>query len=81
MIRYHFAPKSDMDKQIKVTGSLSNPSDGSNVWRRYFGSSHTAGLNAVYGDGSVRFAAFNVDPITWMRACVIDDGEVMGPLE
>ena len=77
VIRYHFPPKSDFDKQIKVMGTPSDPTGTGNVWRRYFGSSHVSGLNAVYGDGSVRFSAFNVDAILWMRSCVIDDGEVM----
>lgn len=51
------------------------------MWRRYFGSSHPGGLNAVYGDGSVRFAAFTVDPLVWMRACVIDDGQAAPTIE
>lgn len=78
VIRYHFPPMSDQDKRAIPSGSVSNPNDGSNVWRRYFGSSHAAGLNAVYGDGSVRFASFNVDAQAWMRACVIDDGNTGG---
>jgi prepilin-type processing-associated H-X9-DG protein len=45
------------------------------VWRRYFGSTHAGGLNSVFGDGSVRFAAFTVDATVWMRHCVIDDGQ------
>ena len=77
VVRWHFPPKSDTDPTIYITGSPSNPADGSNVWRRYFGSSHTGGLNAVFGDGAVRFVRFNVDPVAWMRACVIDDGQVL----
>jgi prepilin-type processing-associated H-X9-DG protein len=73
VIRYHFPPKSDTDPSIKVVGQPNDPA--ANTWRRYFGSSHTGGLNAVFGDGSVRFVRFNVDPVTWMRACVIDDGQ------
>lgn len=80
VFRYHFPPLSDQDKRAIVTGSSSNPNDGSNVWRRYFGSSHPGGLNAVFGDGSVRFASFTVDPVAWMRACVIDDGDTSGEL-
>ncbi len=72
VIRYHFPPKHDTDPaNIPL-----NP-DGTNTWRRYFGSAHTGGLNAVFGDGSVRFVRFNVDPVAWMRACVIDDGQVI----
>ena len=80
VIRYHFPPKSDTDRTIPATGSVGNPTDGSTVWRRYFGSSHTGGLNAVMGDGSVKFVSFTVDPVAWMRACVIDDGQVATPL-
>ena len=74
VIRYHFPPKSDTDPSIIVVGQPGNAA--ANTWRRYFGSSHTGGLNAVFGDGSVRFVRFNVDPITFMRAVVIDDGQV-----
>src|SRR5262245_53981064 len=80
VIRWHFPPQSDQDKKTIVSGSVSNPNDGSTVWRRYFGSTHPGGLNAVFGDGSVRFTSFNVDAIAWMRACVIDDGESSPPL-
>ena len=81
VVRYHFPPKSDTDPSIPKTGTVANPNDGTtNVWRRYFGSSHTGGLNAVMGDGSVKFISFNVDPLAFMRACVIDDGQVAPPL-
>jgi prepilin-type N-terminal cleavage/methylation domain-containing protein/prepilin-type processing-associated H-X9-DG protein len=78
VIRYHFPPKSDTDPSIIVVGQPGNPT--SNTWRRYFGSSHSGGLNAVFGDGSVKFIRFGVDPVTFMRATVIDDGQVMGDL-
>lgn len=82
VIRYHFPPKSDVDANIYVlNGGLGPNATGRTVWRRYFGSSHAAGLNSVYGDGSVRFASFTVDPLVWMRACVIDDGQVSETLE
>lgn len=78
VIRYHFPPKSDFDKSLPATGTPSDFNNGTtNVWRRYFGSSHSGGLNAVYGDGSVHFAPFNVDPVVWMNLCVIDDGNVV----
>jgi prepilin-type N-terminal cleavage/methylation domain-containing protein/prepilin-type processing-associated H-X9-DG protein len=77
VLRWHFAPRSDFDKSVIVTGSVSDPANGSNVWRRYFGSSHAGGLNATYADGSVRFASFNVDPLVWMYSCIIDDGQII----
>jgi prepilin-type N-terminal cleavage/methylation domain-containing protein/prepilin-type processing-associated H-X9-DG protein len=74
VIRWHFPPMSDQDPRVIVTGTKSSPTNGSTVWRRYFGSGHPAGLNALYGDGSVRFTSFNVDSLVWMYACIIDDG-------
>ena len=68
-IRYHFPPLADTDPRAIVTSST-----GGTVWRRYFGSSHSGGLNAVFADGSVRFIRFNLDPVQFMRACVADDG-------
>lgn len=77
VLRWHFPPKSDLDKSIPATGTPSNFNGSGTVWRRYFGSSHTGGLNYVRGDGSVQFAGFNVDAQTWMNLCVIDDGNVV----
>ncbi|MEO2092176.1 MAG: DUF1559 domain-containing protein [Gemmataceae bacterium] len=79
VIRYHFPPKHDSDPtNWKFNdGGVGSNTTGGTAWRRYFGSAHTGGLNAVFGDGSVRFVRFNVDPIAWMRACVIDDGQVL----
>ena len=82
VIRYHFPPKADTDPTALYRGGP-NPAGGTltgTVWRRYFGSSHTGGLNAVMGDGSVKFIRFSVDPVAFMRACVIDDGQVNGDL-
>ena len=68
-IRYHFPPLADTDpKNIPLSPS------GGTVWRRYFGSAHTGGMNAVMADGSVRFISFNVDPLQFMYACIADDG-------
>lgn len=39
-----------------------------------FGSSHTAGINAVLGDGSVRLIRFTISPETFKRLCARDDG-------
>ena len=66
VIRWHFPPMSDQDKRVHVTGTVSNPNGTDTVWRRYFGSSHPGGLNAAMGDGSVKFASFNIDAVVWM---------------
>ena len=82
VIRYHFPPKADTDPTNwlycdgcggSVQGTPSN-TKGNTMWRRYFGSAHTGGLNAVFGDGSVKFVRFSVDPVAWMYAIVADDG-------
>ncbi len=46
------------------------------IWNQQFGSSHTAGCQAVFGDGSVRNVRFGVDPATWAAACTRAGGEV-----
>jgi prepilin-type N-terminal cleavage/methylation domain-containing protein len=40
-----------------------------------FGSAHPSGAQFVLADGSVRLVTFSVDPTTFMRACVISDGD------
>ncbi|MCI0704946.1 MAG: DUF1559 domain-containing protein [Planctomycetia bacterium] len=90
-IRYHFPPKHDTDPTNYLyrarpagagfTGIYPATNDPThsrnNIWRRYFGSAHTSGLNAVFADGSVRFVRFNVNPLTFMAACGADDGAVV----
>jgi len=69
-IRWHFPPLADTDPRAIVVNRT-----GDTVWRRYFGSSHAGGLNAVFADGSVRFISFTVNPLVFMRVCVADDGQ------
>ncbi len=75
-VRWHFAPSPDAD--LAKTPPCFPPGttgcSGSSIWRRNFGSRHSGGLNAVFGDGSVKFISFSVSPETFMRLCVIDDG-------
>ena len=43
-----------------------------------FGSSHTAGLNTVFCDGSVHFIVYSIDPATWFRLSSRNDGQPVG---
>jgi len=72
VIRYHFPPKAD-----RSTYAPDRDNGQSTNWNRYFGSAHAGGLSAAFCDGSVRFFAFEIDPLTWMRLCLIDDGEII----
>jgi len=83
-IRYHFPPKGDTDPTnipcktwTDQFGTGAPPPGCSTVWRRYFGSNHTGGLNAVFGDGSVRFIRFNISPVNFMWMNGADDGQVI----
>jgi prepilin-type N-terminal cleavage/methylation domain-containing protein/prepilin-type processing-associated H-X9-DG protein len=79
-VRWHFPPLSDTDPKAFYKGGP-KPGGGTitgTVWRRYFGSRHSGGMNAVFADGSVHFIRFGVDPVTYMRLCVADDGQVVG---
>jgi prepilin-type N-terminal cleavage/methylation domain-containing protein len=78
-VRYHFPPLSDFSINNRPYRDMVARSG--TVWRRYFGSAHVSGLNAVLGDGSVQFSSYTVDPLVWMRLNVIDDGQVVSPLE
>jgi len=78
-IRFHFPPVADATAP-SLNGHCQNPSSpktGGTLWRRMFGSSHPGGINAVLGDGSVRFLKFNIDPGTMRKLSVIDDNEVL----
>jgi prepilin-type N-terminal cleavage/methylation domain-containing protein/prepilin-type processing-associated H-X9-DG protein len=66
-IRFHFPPLPDIQGPTTT-------SSGDAIWNRRFGSSHSGGVNAVFADGSVRFSRFSVDPETWRRAVVGNDG-------
>jgi prepilin-type processing-associated H-X9-DG protein len=67
-LRWHFKPISDMDTPEFVPGTKN-----ATAWRRFFGSAHPDGLNAVFVDGSVRFTSFSVDADVWRVNCVADD--------
>ncbi len=79
VLRWHFPPMADGDPRNRPYRDME--AESGTVWRRYFGSSHAGGLNAVFGDGSVRYASFNVDATVWMYSCVIDDGQASATIE
>jgi prepilin-type processing-associated H-X9-DG protein len=68
------------------TTALSNPAQNRNNpflpgsksqdWRSIFfmGSSHPAGMNAVFGDGSVHNVKYNIDPQVFNALGVMNDG-------
>lgn len=39
-----------------------------------FGSAHANGFNTCFADGSVRHVRYRVNLLTWMHACVANDG-------
>lgn len=71
VVRWHFPPKSDQQTYAP------DPPEASTNWNRYFGAAHSAGLNAGFVDGSVRFFSFQVDAELWKNLCVVDDGELI----
>ncbi|MGL6075289.1 MAG: DUF1559 domain-containing protein [Fimbriiglobus sp.] len=79
-VRWHFMPSADNDTVNTppcfppgTTGC-----SGSSIWRRNFGSRHSGGFNAVFGDGAVRFIKFSITPTTMMYLAAIDDGMPIG---
>ena len=78
-VRWHFAPSPDTQVPA-LTGDCMEPpqpNTGDAVWPRKFGGPHSGGVNVLMGDGSVRMIKFSVDPTTFRKLAVIDDGEVI----
>jgi len=69
-LRWHFPPVPDASARPKTKA-------GYTAWRRMFGGPHPGGIVAGFVDGSVRFVKFTVDPNTFRKLTVADDGEVM----
>jgi prepilin-type processing-associated H-X9-DG protein len=66
---------------IRHTGFLPHP-DSMNKrqggWEGYrFGSAHPSGMNAVFGDGSVRFIRYSVNLTTFNLLGNREDGQVI----
>lgn len=76
-VRGHFVPTPDSANPWKCDAYKTPPSPdtGSAIWRRNFGGPHSGGINAVFGDGSVKFIKFTVSPTTFRKLAVIDDNE------
>jgi prepilin-type processing-associated H-X9-DG protein len=43
-----------------------------------FGSAHSSAFNVLFCDGSVRHVRYGLDGVTWLRACVRNDGYSLG---
>lgn len=46
---------------------------------RVFGSAHASGFACAFGDGSVRYIRYSVNPTTWERVCVRNDNQAPAP--
>jgi hypothetical protein len=68
-----------LSNPMRDTNLPEDPNSGNTAWRSafLFGSAHTAGINAVMGDGSVRHITFSVDPVTFNALGHISDGSVL----
>ncbi|WP_406699897.1 DUF1559 domain-containing protein [Singulisphaera sp. Ch08] len=76
-VRGHFVPTPDSANPWLCDAYKTPPSPdtGAAIWRRNFGGPHSGGINAVFGDGSVKFIKFTVNPSTFRKLAVIDDNE------
>jgi len=64
---------------MRSTASAPQPDFRGSGWdeSRRFGSSHPAGINAVFGDGSVRVILFSVTPAVFANLGNRSDGQVI----
>lgn len=44
-----------------------------------FGSSHSAGINALFADGSVTTITYGINPTMFRRATIFNDGQIYNP--
>jgi prepilin-type N-terminal cleavage/methylation domain-containing protein len=56
-----------------------NPASTSSCNNTIPSTSHTAGMNTLLMDGSVKFISQGIDPVTWWWACTPSGGETLGP--
>ncbi len=64
-------PRPDIEAPCVINASGSPVT----IWNQQFGSSHTGGINAVFGDGSVRNVKYSIDPVVWAAVCTRNGGE------
>jgi prepilin-type N-terminal cleavage/methylation domain-containing protein len=69
-----------LNNPMRDTPMKESANGGNTAWRSafLFGSNHTAGINAVMGDGSVRMISFSISPQTFNALGHIADGSVLG---
>jgi prepilin-type N-terminal cleavage/methylation domain-containing protein/prepilin-type processing-associated H-X9-DG protein len=74
-------PGSYFDTGHSAPPLLMNPSEpaSDSTCGAQFGSLHSAGMNAVFCDGSIHTIAYNIDPSTWQRICSGWDGLPIDP--
>jgi hypothetical protein len=51
------------------------------IWNGVMGSSHPAGFNSVFADGSVHHLVFTIDPVVFSNLGNISDGNIMTSIE
>lgn len=56
----------------------SGPWQSTTVDRDLYHAFHTNGMNVLLGDGAVRFMTTSMSRVTWARALLPDDGQVLG---
>jgi prepilin-type N-terminal cleavage/methylation domain-containing protein len=66
-------PQQDLSDGSKTPNNLVDGDPDNPQWA--FGSSHTAAMNALLCDGSVRSIRYGCDPVTFMRLCKRDDNQ------
>ena len=64
--------------QVQPLNFLKTGAAGGQCDKRKSSSGHTAGMNVALGDGSVRFLAPTVSPLTWWHATTPNGNDTLG---
>jgi len=67
-------PETDRGPSPDIVKTESSVFGDTNSGLKQFGSSHPKGINAVLGDGSVRFIRYGPNPDVFERYCIRNDG-------